>query len=293
MTEEAAPAEEVVEEAVEEATQEGQSEEVQEEVAPEPERPDFSRQFAAIAKKERALRQRETVVKGLENRVKELEGSQGQYGEIERLAKENPAALLTKLGISYEDLTQQVINEGNPTAEQTLTLENSQLRERLEKLEGVYENQRAEARKQSLETARTTLVDNVRNFVENDDQYDLVRHNEAYELVAEVMQQHYIKTKGPDGRGEIMEYSAAAKVVEDHFESEAERYLGSKKIQERWKAKMAPAEPEAPQEAAAPANNGGPKTLSNKNSAQTTERDTGMLSRAESLQRMAQMLNGE
>ena len=56
---------------------------------------------------------------------------------------------------------------------------------------------------------------------------------------------------------------------------------------------MAPAEPEAPQEAAAPANNGGPKTLSNKNSAQTTERDTGMLSRAESLQRMAQMLNGE
>ena len=107
------------------------------------------------------------------------------------------------------------------------------------------------------------------------------------------MHHHYIKTKGPDGRGEIMEYSAAAKVVEDHFESEAERYLGSKKIQERWKAKMAPAEPEAPQEAAAPANNGGPKTLSNKNSAQTTERDTGMLSRAESLQRMAQMLNGE
>jgi len=55
---------------------------------------------------------------------------------------------------------------------------------------------------------------------------------------------------------------------------------------------MAPAEPEAPQEEAVPANNGGPKTLSNKNSAQTTERDGGMLSRADSLKRMAQMIQG-
>lgn len=286
MTEEAvqaeeAPSQEVVEQAVEESAAEQAEEQVQAK-----EEPLASRQFAAIAKKERALRKRESAVKQMEARIAELESSQGQFGEIQRLAKENPAALLSQLGISYDELTQQVINEGNPTEEQQLRLQNEKLQARLEKIESAYDEQRKDAETKRLDRARATLVDNIKNFVDNDEQYALVKHRGAYDLVAEVMQQHYIKTK------EIMEYSDAARIVEDHYEQEAEHYFGAQKLQERWKAKLAPAEQEASQEAAAPANNGGPKTLSNKNSAQTTERDTGLLSRAESLKRMAQILNG-
>ena len=287
MTEEAvqteeAPAQEVVEQAVEESAEEEQAEEQ----VQAKEEPLASRQFAAIAKKERALRKRESAVKQMEARIAELEGSQGQIGEIQRLAKENPAALLSQLGISYDELTQQVINEGNPTEEQQLRLQNEKLQARLEKIESAYDEQRKDAETKRLDRARATLVDNIKNFVDNDEQYALVKHRGAYDLVAEVMQQHYIKSK------EIMEYSDAARIVEDHYEQEAEHYFGAQKLQERWKAKLVPAEQEASQEAAAPANNGGPKTLSNKNSAQTTERDGGMLSRAESLKRMAQILNG-
>ena len=265
VTEEAPPAEEQV---VEEP--------------PAPEAPDFSRQFAAIAKKERALRQREATVKDLEARIQELEGSSGKYGEIERLAKENPAAILGQLGIDYDELTQQVINEGSPTPEQGLKLENSKLRERLEKLEGVYESQREAAERQQLETARNTLVDNVKTFVNNDDQYGLIQHNGAHELVAEVMQQHYIKTQ------EVMEYSKAARIVEDHFENEAERLFGSKKVQEKWKARFAATEEQI--ETPAETTKERPKTLSNKHAAQKTEPLTGLETKEESLRRIAQMI---
>tara|TARA_R110000744_G_scaffold98714_2_gene190909 strand:+ start:4631 stop:5491 length:861 start_codon:yes stop_codon:yes gene_type:complete len=285
MTEEAAPTEEApAQEVMAEAAEEAAAEE---QAPVEEPKPEFSRQFAAIAKKERALRQRESSVKQMESRIAELEGSQGQFGEIQRLAKENPAALLAKLGINYDELTQQVINDGNQTEEQGLRRQNEQLQARLEKIEGVYEGQKKDAEEKRLDTARATLVDNIKNFVDNDEQYSLVKLRGAYDLVAEVMQEHYASSNG-----EILEYSAAANVVEAHYEKEAEKYFGAQKIQDRWKAQMVPAEPEAPQEEAVPANNGGPKTLSNKNSAQTTERDGGMLSRAESLQRMAQMLNG-
>ena len=144
-------------------------------------------------------------------------------------------------------------------------MQNEKLQARLEKIESAYDEQRKDAETKRLDRARATLVDNIKNFVDNDEQYALVKHRGAYDLVAEVMQQHYIKSK------EIMEYSDAARIVEDHYEQEAEHYFGAQKLQERWKAKLAPAEQEASQEAAAPANNGGPKTLSNKNSAQIFE----------------------
>lgn len=281
MSEEAsAPEEAVMEEAAQEA--------VQEETPQEEPKPDFAKQFAAISKKERVLREREGRVKNLEGRLKDLESSGVRLGDIQKMAKENPAKLLGELGINYDDLTQQVINEGNPTAEQNLKLENERLRGRVEKLESVYENQTKEVERRNIETARTKLIDNVKEFVDNNEDFDLVQHNSAYDLVAEVMQQHYNQTK------EIMEYSRAAQVVEQHFEGEAERYFGSKKIRDKWLPKADPEteQKEANSEAPAEATSKSPKTLSNQHAAQQTDNSTGLLSRQQSLERIARMIDG-
>ena len=277
-----------VEEVAEVVAEETPEEEVTENVAPATEEvaqeppPDFSKQFSAIAKKERSLRKREEALKGLEARIKELESGSGQLSEIQKMAAENPAALLGRLGINYDELTQQVINEGAPTPEQGLKLENSKLRERLEKLESVYESQQEESKRIKMDKARNTLIDNVKTFIDNDDQYELVKHEGAYELVAEIMQAHFIKNE------EIMPYSDAARIAENHFEAESERFLGSKKVQEKWRAKYQHAE-EA-EETQAPADTGGPKTLSNKHAAQKTEPLTGLEPKEESLRRIAQMI---
>ena len=278
-----APPAEVVEEAVEEAVAEA----TEEQPAVE-EKPDFSRQFSAIARRERELRQRESRMKEMEARFSEVEGYQNEYSGIQELASKNPYEAMKKLGIDYDALTQQVINEGEPTADQQLRLENEALRARLDKLEGAYNEEHKQREQAQAQAARNKLIDNVRQFVDDGGDYEFIQSNDAYGLVAEVMQQHYIRTK------EIMEYSEAAKMVEGHFESEAERYLGSKKLQDKWRATSQKEPEQKATSEAEPAKSSRPKTLSNENTAKKTEPSSGVLeSKEKSLERVAQLIRWE
>ena len=278
-----APPAEVVEEAVEEAVAEA----TEEQPAVE-EKPDFSRQFSAIARRERELRQRESRMKEMEARFSEVEGYQNEYSGIQELASKNPYEAMKKLGIDYDALTQQVINEGEPTADQQLRLENEALRARLDKLEGAYNEEHKQREQAQAQAARNKLIDNVRQFVDDGGDYEFIQSNDAYGLVAEVMQQHYIRTK------EIMEYSEAAKMVEGHFESEAERYLGSKKLQDKWRATSQKEPEQKATSEAEPAKSSRPKTLSNANTAKKTEPSSGVLeSKEKSLERAAALIRWE
>ena len=278
-----APPAEVVEEAVEEAVAEA----TEEQPAVE-EKPDFSRQFSAIARRERELRQRESRMKEMEARFSEVEGYQNEYSGIQELASKNPYEAMKKLGIDYDALTQQVINEGEPTADQQLRLENEALRARLDKLEGAYNEEHKQREQAQAQAARNKLIDNVKQFVDDGGDYEFVQANDAYGLVAEVMQQHYIRTK------EIMEYSEAAKMVEGHFESEAERYLGSKKLQDKWQAASQKEPEQKATSEAEPAKSSRPKTLSNENTAKKTEPSSGVLeSKEKSLERAAALIRWE
>ena len=227
-------------------------------------------------------------MKEMEARFSEVEGYQNEYSGIQELASKNPYEAMKKLGIDYDALTQQVINEGEPTADQQLRLENETLRARLDKLEGAYNEEHKQREQVQAQAARNKLIDNVKQFVDDGGDYEFVQANDAYGLVAEVMQQHYIRTK------EIMEYSEAAKMVEGHFESEAERYLGSKKLQDKWRATSQKEPEQKATSEAEPAKSSRPKTLSNENTAKKTEPSSGVLeSKEKSLERVAQLIRWE
>ena len=276
---EEAPSAELMEEVAEETTEAPEAAEA----PPEPERPDFSRQFAALARKERAIRQKEQEFARSSKEREQYEGTSTRLADLQRLAKENPAKLLGELGINYDELTQQVINEGNPTEEQQLRLENEKLQARLGKLEEVYDKQRQQAEQAQVSAARTQLVDNIKNFVDDSSTFEMVQHHDAYGLVAQVMQEHYNTTK------EVLEYGDAAKLVEDHFMAEAERYLGSKKLQDRFRELDKPRESETPEAAEQAVKR--VKTLSNDNVAKKTETSGNVLeSKEKSLERVAAMI---
>ena len=276
---EEAPSAELMEEVAEEATEAPETAEA----PPEPERPDFSRQFAALARKERAIRQKEQEMANFAKQREQFEGTSTRLADLQRLAKENPAKLLGELGINYDELTQQVINEGNPTEEQQLRLENEKLQARLGKLEEVYDKQRQQAEQAQVKAAHTQLVDNIKNFVDDSSTFEMVQHHDAYGLVAQVMQEHYNTTK------EVLEYGDAAKLVEDHFMAEAERYLGSKKLQERFRELDKPRESETPEAAEQAVKR--VKTLSNSDVAKKTETSGSTLeSKEKSLERVAAMI---
>ena len=124
---EEAPSQELMEDVAEEAVESAEAPEA----PPEPERPDFSRQFAALARKERAIRQKEQEIANFAKQREQYESGATRLADLQKLAKENPAKLLGELGINYDELTQQVINEGNPTEEQKLRRQNELLQERI------------------------------------------------------------------------------------------------------------------------------------------------------------------
>ena len=279
---EEAPSQELMEDVADEAVESAEAPEAPE-APPEPERPDFSRQFAALARKERALRQKEQEMASFSKQREQFEGNSTRLADLQKLAKENPAKLLGELGINYDELTQQVINEGNPTEEQKLRRQNEMLQERIQKIEDIYTKQREETEQYQIKAAHTQLVDNIKNFVDDSNTFEMVQHHNAYSLVGEVMQQHYNTTK------EVMEYGHAAKLVEDHFMAEAERYLGSKKLQERFRELDKPRESETPEAAEQAVKR--VKTLSNGDVAKKTETSGSTLeSKEKSLERVAAMI---
>ena len=88
---------------------------------------------------------------------------------------------------------------------------------------------------------------------------------------------------------EVLEYGDAAKLVEDHFMAEAERYLGSKKLQERFRELDKPRESETPEAAEQAVKR--VKTLSNGDVAKKTETSGSTLeSKEKSLERVAAMI---
>lgn len=279
---EEAPSQELMEDVADEAVESAEAPEAPE-APPEPERPDFSRQFAALARKERALRQKEQEMASFSKQREQFEGNSTRLADLQKLAKENPAKLLGELGINYDELTQQVINEGNPTEEQKLRRQNEMLQERIQKIEDIYTKQREETEQYQIKAAHTQLVDNIKNFVDDSNTFEMVQHHNAYSLVGEVMQQHYNTTK------EVMEYGYAAKLVEDHFMAEAERYLGSSKLQARFRELDKPRESETPEAAEQAVKR--VKTLSNNDVAKKTETSGSTLeSKEKSLERVAAMI---
>ena len=253
------------------------------EPTPEPE-PDLEqvKRFRALAKREREIRQREQA-------LKEREATPPQrnpYDDIQMLARTDPLKAMKSLGINYDELTQQVINDGNVTGEMTLRRENEALRERLDKIESQFSDRVKQDETRRYEQAYGSFIDEIRGFVKNSDSYELVSKTDAYQDVANVMQEHY------NDSGEIMSYADAAREVERSLEAIADRYLGTKKIEDRYRAKWAPsAQPDQPAEQAGPeAIPNRPKTLTNELAQSQSEASTKMLSRDESLELIARKL---
>ena len=80
---EEAPSAELMEEVAEETTEAPEAAEA----PPEPERPDFSRQFAALARKERAIRQKEQEMANFAKQREQFEGTSTRLADLQRLAK--------------------------------------------------------------------------------------------------------------------------------------------------------------------------------------------------------------
>ena len=239
----------------------------------QPQDSEFDRKFAALSRKEKALRDRELELdKKYGNKEKEL--------PLERRIRANPLKALEELGLDYDKLTELALNDGRLTPDMQMKLmreelENdykdkfNSLEERLNAKEKMEEEAKYDAVKQGF-------VGEINSFInENKSDFEYVAHNDATDVVYDVIEEHYNET------GRILDIKEAVEAVESYLEEEAEKLLNLGKVKNRLTSLRDEYEPPQRQSQT---------TLSNAHSAQANERVARKLSDEESKSAMAKML---
>jgi len=246
----------------------------------------FASKFAALSRKEKALRERESEYESkfeeMERRLHDYE-SRDQEPEVdwEHMLRNDPLRALEEAGLGYDKLTELALNDGKLTPDMQLAamrqeLENDYQRkfEELENRLNVKEQSEAES---YYDAVQENFQDEIAGVVMGDpDRFELVQASEASALVYDVIEEHYNET------GRVLDIEEAADAVENYLEEEVGKLVKLRKISGRLG--IDPSELEAMEQV----------TLSNDHSAQVNyEGANRMLSNDESKARAARMLQWE
>jgi hypothetical protein len=208
----------------------------------------MAERFAALARKDASIRKEAAKLKAQEREYAELREYREVHEKIKTEAKRDPVAFLEKYGgLSYDDVTQYLVNDKRPTP----SLEVKEVRDEIQRLREEQEDRERrwvaqqreaermaeDARQHSMEQTLQNFYTEVDNFVKNDkDSYELINLYGEQPLVANVIEEHHKRT------GKLLSYKEASDLVEDHLAESAERAIGSKKLQARLATKKTDAE---------------------------------------------------
>ena len=266
------------------------SEEVEQslEEAREPEKSDdFSRKFAALSRREKEIRAKEVEY---DKRIAELEERLGSFGKkpepepelpIEYRLKKDPLRALEDMGLSYDKLTELALNDGKLTPEMQMRLMREELegdyRKKFEELENRLIEKEKSDEQRRYDDIQRGFQNEIEDFVEsNSDKYELIKANEANDIIYDVIEEHYNET------GRILDIEEAAEAVENYLEEEAEKLLSLGKLRSKFGIENDFEQEESPRQSQV--------TLSNAMSAQANERVGRKLSDDESKALAAKML---
>ena len=249
-----------------------------EQVASESENYDnFDRKFAALSRKERDIRTRETELAELEDKFRSME--QEPEVPLEHRLRSNPLKVLEELGLGYETLTDLALNDGKLTPDMQMQLIRDELeadyQSRFNDLERKLEERDVRDQDEKYNSILSGFMDEIKNHVGSDEKYELIQANDASDVVYEVMEEHYEES------GNILSIDEAAEAVESYLEEEAEKLLNLQKIKSRLSGNELESKDDYRQSQI---------TLSNAHAAQANERVGRSLSDEESKRAIAQML---
>lgn len=218
----------------------------------------LSSQYAILARKEKAIRQREQQLRAKEAALRQQETAkpveppkpaldETKYVSKDRLTQD-PFTVLTELGLTYDQLTEMALN--GPRPEQiVMTNQIRALEQKLAEMEGktkkTFEEQEALQRQQTLNQFNREVDLLVRSDA---DSFELINAHgkSAKQEVVKLIEKTF------DEDGYLMSVEEAARLVEDHLADRALKLAKAKKIQQRLAPKPAPEAPEAKKETAQP-----------------------------------------
>ncbi len=184
--------------------------------------------FAALAKKERALQKQMADLKAQQAKVAEYEAAR-------KAASQNPVKALEALGLTYEQITQFLLNGNKPTPELEIASVKQEI-ERLRQETALKEKAAKQAQEQAARAEyQRTLAEfsnEINDFVKtNADKYELTSMYQGESIVQATIEQHFNNTK------KILSIQEAADLVEKYFEEQVQAAQKTKKFQAKSQPK--------------------------------------------------------
>jgi hypothetical protein len=182
---------------------------------------DVSREAANLAEKQAQL---SSLERDLDQKMEEV----GDFQEMLASAKKDPVAFTESLGISYNDYTDEYLKKvgSEPQNESEVVLRKIEnLESQIQEAQFQREEDQQSMTAERQQAAYASALKEVKGFVsENPEKFDLIENIGVHDVVLTVIGQHYQST------GEILDTKEACQAVQDHYESEAERYLASDRL---------------------------------------------------------------
>jgi len=250
---------------------------------------DFSKKFAALSRKEKDLRSRETdydtKMAELQARLDELESSKTVEPEpapelpLEYRIKKDPLGTLAELGLDYEALTNLALNDGKLSNDMQMKLMREEMEGDYRKKFEDLETRLNEKEKAEEESRYDKVINDFKSEIEtvvnsDSEAYELIQANDATDLVYDVIESHY------NENNRVLDVKEAAEAVESYLEEEARKLLKLKKLTKS----------EEVEEVAVKPNTQSSPTLTNDHSAMSQNQTDKKLSSEESVYNAAKML---
>lgn len=184
--------------------------------SPKPnEDPMLSSKFAALARKEKAIRQRQLEIQSFESEREQLRKEVADAKVYRERLRSHPLDVLNEEGVTYDQLVERAKAMVDPSTKQSLDLQ-----DKITKLEESIQKQQEEAQRNAT-TQRDQAVKqismDVQSLIDSDPAYETVRDFGYGEAITELITRTY------DEEGHLLTTEQAAKQVEDYLKSEITR----------------------------------------------------------------------
>lgn len=212
----------------------------------------MSKQFAILARKEKQMRQKlmqdQQALKS-ERDAWQAEKAQMQ-AKLEQLeqswmpkdrVKSQTLQVLAEAGVSWDELTQQVVNQQpvNPQVEAQMRSMETTIRKLEERLANGDKSQQ-QAQQQQYQAALNQITSDVKSLVSSDPNFETVKATNSIRDVVELIEKTYQE------EGMLLSVEEASQQVEDYLIEEALKLSKLSKIQQRLKpatSTQTPAQP--------------------------------------------------
>jgi hypothetical protein len=192
-----------------------------------PEKPRADR-FAMLARKEQDLLRKQQAVRQQQQILAQQAEQLRAFEQAKKQAVLNPLDVLKQLGLTYEQITEYVLNDNKPTP----NAEVMSVRQELEEFKRAQREEQQQLLQQQREMLAQEQQQTIAAFREEVGEY-VQQHSETYELtslygganlVSDVIEEHFKQS------GKLMTIPEAAKLVEEHYEDLARKAQQTKKF---------------------------------------------------------------